>query len=125
MNYKQKIIQQIKALREFERDRQNNRVETLKFSRLLEIKQMSKQVAKFISTINNSPELFGGKDEYKEFIDEHQDLFRGNRIPHISEAGNYGVITVPEINYGEVLEALEEVIDEKKLKRSITIVILV
>lgn len=116
MNYKQKIIQQIKALREFERDRQNNRVETLKFSRLLEIKQMSKQVANFLTTLNNSPDLFGGKDEYREFINGHQDLFRGNRIPQISESDNYGIITVPEINYGAVLEALEEVIDEKKLE---------
>ena len=108
MGYKEEILKKIEDIREYEKLRASNPEEAYKFKQQFRIREEYVHVSRFLSSLYSGKDgVFSTKEAYNQFIADHQDLLKGNRIPRIGDE-RYGRYNVPDVDYKAIFEALEK-----------------
>ena len=109
MSYRETFLKQIAELKKYKELREKDPATALKFGNVLRANEACHQTGRFFRLMNNrKDEIFGGKPGFDAFIGKHKDLFPEGKFPYISIAKNDGTITLSDIDYEKVCDAIDE-----------------
>ena len=107
MDYKEEILKKIKALRDYQKLRQTNPDEALKFKTQFKVQEDYEHVTKFLSNFSGRKDgFFGDRNAFQSFVAAHPEIIPEGDIPNISQ-DPYGLIAVPEMDYEALFKAYE------------------
>ncbi|MBO4682627.1 MAG: hypothetical protein J5618_02065, partial [Bacilli bacterium] len=108
MGYKEEFLKQLNELKKYEKLRQTNPEEALKFKNVLKAQDTAYQVLHFATYLNNKKvDLFGSREAHDDFINRHRDLLGEDRVPLLDTDG-YGSMIIPDVDYIKIFEEFEK-----------------
>ena len=108
MSYKEEMLKKIEAFKEYEKLRVSNPEEAYKFQTQFKVREDYSQVSKFLSSLKAGQDgVFASKEAYDQFIANHQDILKGNRMPRLSDK-SYGRYEISDIDFKAFFDALEK-----------------
>ncbi|MBO6285822.1 MAG: hypothetical protein J6O18_05910 [Bacilli bacterium] len=108
MPYREEFLKKLQQLREYKDSWENDQQHALLMKNVLPAREISYQLGRFMLVLNNSSELFGGKDKFNAFMEKHADILPTKRFPHIETTHDHAQVRIGEADYEKILDALDE-----------------
>lgn len=108
MPYKDEFLKKLKVVKDYKKLWETDLEKACKFPTALKALEAVHQTGQFMRYISNSPALFGGKDKQSAFFLRYPELFPKGRFPSISMDNELGIISIEDVDYEKLMEAVEE-----------------